>query len=135
MHIECPSCSTVNKIEFGENILCSECKESFAGHSYKKIKKPLISTTAALLIGAFGTYKTDKIFFEDQRYPLRVEYELIDSCVNSSRMLMNASQHVNKTQTCICALNKTMKVISYQDLKKSESEFVTRFRSSIASCN
>ena len=135
MHIECPSCSTDNQIEFGKNILCSKCKQSFAGHSYKKFKKPLVSATAALFIGAFGTYKMDEIFFEEQRYPLRVEYELIDSCVNSSRVLINSFRHVNKTQTCICALNKTMKVISYEELNKSESEFVTRFRSSIASCN
>lgn len=135
MHIECPSCSTDNKIEFGENIVCSECKESFAGHSYKKFKKPLVSATAALLIGVFGTYKAEQIFFENPRYPLNVEYELIDSCVNSSRTLRSTFQNTDKTQTCICALNKTMEVISYKELKKSELEFLTRFRSSIASCN
>ena len=75
------------------------------------------------------------MFFEDQRYPLIVEYELIDICVNSSRMLLNSSQYSVKTKTCICALNKTMEVISYKELKKGESEFLTRFRSSIASCN
>lgn len=135
MHIECPSCSIDNKIECGENIVCSECKESFAGHSYKKFKKPLVSATTALLIGAFGTYKADQIFFEDQRYPLSVEYELIDGCVNSSRTLFNSFQYLDKTKTCICALNKTMEVISYKELKKIESEFLTRFRSSIASCD
>lgn len=135
MQIECPSCSTDNKIEFGENIVCSECKGSFAGHSYKKFKKPLVSATTALLIGVFGAYKADQLFFEDQRYPLIVEYELIDICVNSSRMLLNSSQYSVKTKTCICALNKTMEVISYKELKKGESEFLTRFRSSIASCN
>jgi len=135
MQIECPSCSTDNKIEFGENIVCSKCKESFAGHSYKNFKKPLVSTTTALLIGAFGTYKVDQIFFEDQRYPLSIEYELVDACVNSSRALLNSFQYADKTQICICALNKTMEVISYKELNKNESEFLTHFRSSIASCN
>ncbi|WP_018414459.1 hypothetical protein [Teredinibacter turnerae] len=135
MQIECPSCATVNKIEFGENIVCCECKESFAGHSYKKFKKPLISATTALFIGAFGTYKADQIFFEDQRYPINVEYELIDSCINSSRVPMNSYRQTEKTQVCVCALEKTMEVISYEELKKSESEFLTRFRSSLASCN
>lgn len=135
MQIECPSCATDNKIEFGENIVCSECKESFAGHSYKKFKKPLLSATTALFIGAFGTYKADQIFFEDQRYPLNVEYELIDSCINSSRIPMNSYRQTEKTQVCVCALEKTMEVISYEKLKKSESEFLTRFRSSLASCN
>lgn len=135
MQIECPSCSTDNQIEFGENIICNQCKESFAGYSYKKFKKPLISATAALFIGAFGTYKADQIFFEDQRYPLNVEYELIDSCVNASRTLASVYRQANKTQVCICALGKTMKAISYKELKKSEPEFLTHFRKSISSCS
>lgn len=135
MKIQCPSCSADNEIEFGDNIICGECKKTLAGHYYKKFKKPFISATTALFIGAFGTYKADQIFFEDQRYPVNVEYELVDSCVNSSRTLMSSRRHAEKTQVCICALEKTMEAISYQDLKKSESEFVTRFRNSIASCD
>ena len=135
MQIECPSCATDNKIEFGENIICNECKKTFAGHSYKKFKKPLLSTTAALAIGAFGAYQIDQVFFEDQRYPLNVEYELIDSCVNSSRKPMYSDQKIQKTQTCVCALEKTMKEVNYKDLKKSESVFLTRFRSSLTSCS
>ena len=135
MQIECPSCSTDNQIEFGKNIICNNCKESFAGYSYKRFKKPLISATAALFIGAFGTYKADQIFFEDQRYPLNVEYELVDSCVNASRTLMSSYRQADKAQVCICALEKTMKAISYKELKKSEPEFLTHFRRSISSCN
>lgn len=134
MHIECPSCSADNKIEFGENIVCSECKESFAGHLYKKFKKPLISTTTALIIGAFGTYKADQIFFEEERYPLSVEYEIVDSCANSSRVLSNSNLKIEKTQVCICALEKTMEEVSYKKMRKNESEFLTHFRSSISSC-
>ncbi|WP_028469416.1 hypothetical protein [Neptunomonas japonica] len=135
MHIECPSCETDNKIELGDNIVCSECRESFAGYSYRKFKKPLITATTAFVIGAFGVYKADQIFFEDQRYPIHVEYELIDSCVNSSRTLMNSYRKIDKTQVCVCALGKTMEEVSYKELQKSESEFLTRFRNSIASCN
>ncbi|WP_284303740.1 hypothetical protein, partial [Marinospirillum insulare] len=97
MQIECPSCSTGNKIEFAQNIVCCECKKSFAGHFYKKFKKPLISATTALFIGAFGTYKVEQVFFEDQRYPLKVEYELIDSCVNASRTRFGSSSYIKKT--------------------------------------
>lgn len=135
MQIECPSCSKDNEIAFGDDILCSECKKSFAGHSYKKFHKPLISASTALLIGVFGTYKADRILLEDQRYPLNVEYEIIDSCVNSSRTLMNAQRHAVKTNACICALEKTMDEISYKELKKNESKFLTRFRKSLESCN
>lgn len=134
MHIECPSCSKDNEIEFGKNIVCSECKESFAGHSYKKFKKPFLSATTALFLGAFGTYKVDQIFFEDQRYPLKVEYEIVDSCVNSSSRLMSSHQQNKKTEVCICALDTTMKAMNYKEYKESESGFLTRFSESVKSC-
>lgn len=75
------------------------------------------------------------MFFEDQRYPLNVEYELVDSCVNASRTLMSLYRQADKTQLCICALQKSMKAISYKELKKNEPEFLAHFRGSISSCN
>ncbi|WP_105259002.1 hypothetical protein [Pseudoalteromonas sp. T1lg88] len=135
MQIECPSCKTDNKVEFGDNILCNECKESFGGHSYKKFKKPLISASTALFIGAFGAYKLDKNFIEQQRYPVELEYELINSCVNSDRSALTSSLFVNKTKACICTLEKTMDEVSYKQLKESESTFVTHFRSNINLCS
>lgn len=134
MEIQCPSCEADNTVEFGENITCSECDKSFAGHYYKKFKKPLVSATAALFIGALGAYKVDQIFFEDQRYPSLVEYEIIDTCVNSSVLVRNTSRQVDKIRVCACALDKTMEEISYKELDKSESEFLTRFRESISAC-
>ena len=134
MKIECPSCTKPNEIFFNGDISCSECKNSFLGHSYKKIKKPFISATAALILGAFGTYKVNQNFFKDERYPINVEYELIDLCVNSSRVLMNSHQYLKKTETCICSLNKTMKEISFSEINKSELEFSTRFRKNAYEC-
>ncbi|BCO12845.1 hypothetical protein [Aeromonas hydrophila] len=134
MYIECPSCAKDNKIEFGENILCRECKCSFAGHSYKKVKKPLISVTTALIFGAFGAHNIDKVFFEEQRYPVNIEYELIDNCINSSRPLISSYRYNDKATVCVCALEKTMKVISYDHLKKSEPDFLAHFRRNVSSC-
>jgi hypothetical protein len=135
MQIICPNCSSENKIEYEENIICSDCKKSLAGHTYKRFKKPLISATAALFIGAYGAHKIDKEFIEDSRYPVGVEYELIDGCINASRNFMNSVWRVDKTKICVCALEKAMEDISYKDMKKSEPEFLTRFSSSIASCH
>lgn len=134
MQIECPSCAADNKIEFGENIVCYECKKSFSGHSFKKFKKPMISATAALFIGAYGTYQVDQYFFEVNRYPVNVEYELLDNCINSSRLKRSSFQHINKSRVCTCALEKTMEAISYSDFRKSDSGFLSRFRNNTASC-
>ena len=134
MQIICPHCEKENKIEYGENIICGECKKTLAGHTYKRFKNPLISATAALFIGAYGTYKIDKEFIEVSRYPVGVEYELIDSCINASRNFMDSGRRVDKTKICICALEETMGDMSYKDMKKSEPEFLARFSGSIAKC-
>lgn len=100
----------------------------------KKIKKPLISATTALIIGVFGGYKAEQAIFKDQRYPVKIEYQLLDHCINSSRNLRGLSQQAKKTEVCICALNKTMKEFSYKDLKESELKFLAHFNSNTRSC-
>lgn len=134
MHIECPSCSANNEIEFSNNILCHSCNKTFSGHSYKKFKKPLLSATTALIIGMYSGYKADQYFLQDQRYPLKVEYELVDNCINSSSVLMTQYYQVEKSKVCTCALEETMKTISYKELVENESGFLTRFRGNLASC-
>lgn len=135
MEIECPSCATANKIEFGENILCSKCKESFSGHYYQKIKLPLVSSVSALLIGAFGHNYIEEKVFSEARYPIEAEFEIIDSCTNASSLPMSSSYKAQKTKVCICALEKTAEEISFEDIDKSESEFLTHFTNNISSCN
>ena len=134
MHIECPSCQLENKIEYSDNISCSGCKETFSGHTYKRFKKPLISATTALIIGIYGTHKIDDIYFDEQRYPVNIEYELIDGCVNSSSRVLRGSQYITKKEVCSCALEQTMLKIDYSELKKNESNFLTRFKSNIRKC-
>lgn len=135
MQVECPSCQTDNKIEYAENIVCSSCKESFNGHVFKKFKKPLISASTALIIGIYGTYKIDDTFFEEKRLPIQIEYELIDSCVNSSNRALRSSRYISKKESCMCALEQTLLKIDYKEMKKNESLFMTRFNSNIRVCS
>jgi hypothetical protein len=134
MQIECPSCASINKIEFGANVVCSECKKSFSGYLYKKVGKPVMATTTALFVGAFGMYKAEQLFFENNRYPIPVEYEIIDGCINSSHKLMSEDDKIKKTKICICGLEQVMTRMSYKELEKSGSDFITRFRSGISKC-
>lgn len=134
VHIECPSCSENNEIDFGNNVLCCKCGGSFAGHAYKKIKNNVMSTVGVLFIGAYGAYKVDQVIFEGNRYPVSVEYEILDGCVNSSGLPMPYGQKVYKTQVCICAIDKTMAVVSYKEMQKNEPEFLARFRNYVTIC-
>lgn len=135
MQVECPSCKTDNKIEYAENIICTNCKGSFTGHAFKKYKKPLISSTTALIIGVYGTFKIDNTFFEEKRLPIPIEYELIDSCVNSSSRALRSSKYISKKETCMCALEQTLLKIDYKEMKKNESLFMTRFNNNIRVCS
>ncbi|MFM2483768.1 hypothetical protein [Celerinatantimonas yamalensis] len=134
MNIECPSCSEENKIEYGENIICNKCGTTFAGHTYKKFKKPLLSASSALLIGVFGTYKIDQLYLNEQRYPVKIEYEIIDSCVNSDQRAITNHQYLEKKERCSCALELTMDSISYKEATSDDSKFLQKFRSNLNHC-
>ena len=133
MHLECPHCSTENKIEYAEHIKCNQCGEAFSGYIYKKFKKTTITAGAALVLGVFGTYKVGQLI-ADERYPLEIEYEIVSACVNSSQNPMSRQRYVDKTAACICGLEETMKEISYRDYKKSGFDFTARFFHNTMSC-
>lgn len=135
MQIECPSCKTDNYIDYSENIICVNCKKSFTGHVFQKIKKPLVSSAAALLIGIYGTYKIDNHFFDEQRLPIPIEYELIDSCVNSSNGVLRDSKYILKKKICSCALEQTLLEMNYKEMKNNESLFMTRYSNKIKLCS
>ena len=131
MKIECPHCQTNNEIEFAENIACKECTKSFKGFNFRKRK--LVSASAALLVGTVGGYQVNNAFSED-RYPLDVEYAIIDTCVNSSQSMIDISWYESKRDTCLCTLNKTEADISYSEYKQDNKAFLSAFLSNSKSC-
>ncbi|MBF4312821.1 hypothetical protein EAY03_23960, partial [Vibrio anguillarum] len=88
MKIECPHCQTDNDIEFAENIACKECEKSFKGFKFSKRK--LVSASTALAVGLFGGYKVNGAL-EDERYPIEVEYAIVDTCINSAKNMASVS--------------------------------------------
>ncbi len=134
MNIECPSCSTENKIEYGENIVCSECKGTFAGHTYKKFKKPFISATTALVIGIYGGYKMDDLYFDDTRYPLAIEYSIIEACVATDTRPLAYRLYSSKLDVCLCSLEKTMDAFPYDEFKENQGKFLGIFKRNTDEC-
>ncbi len=132
MKIECPRCQKDNEIEFAENISCSECEKSFKGFKFSKRK--FVSASAALIVGTLGGYKVNAAF-EDVRYPLAVEYAIVDSCVNSSSNMVSVSWYTNKRKTCVCALEKTVEKVSYSDYQADRQSFMTSFKFNAMACS
>lgn len=134
MNIECPHCSTSNSIEFAEHIICCKCSKSFKGQSFRKLKKPMISAGSAMIIGLIGGYKIDHLL-DANRYPVGVEYAIVDSCVNSSAQSLSISRYQDKRAVCLCATEATISQVPYSDFKESQMSFSEPFKIAIAACN
>lgn len=134
MKIECPHCEELNKIDFSENIKCSKCDENFKGYRFKKYSRLAISASSALAVGAVSGYGLNETL-ETERYPLEVEYSIVDTCVNSSGNSMSVSWYKNKRDICLCALDSTMSDISYSSYKSDNSEFVSAFTYNVEKCD
>jgi 20S proteasome alpha/beta subunit len=132
MQIECPSCHQNNEIEYAKNIKCGSCQKTLAGHFYKRASKPFLSTAIVVGITAFGGYS---LLSEDNsdRYPIAVEYELINSCSNLSYGALSRKSAATKQNMCICALKETMSEISYH--KIDNSNFSNSFSNNLQNCN
>ncbi|MBF4372173.1 hypothetical protein [Vibrio anguillarum] len=132
MKIECPHCQTDNLIEFAENISCTECKKNFKG--YKFSKRKLVSASTAFLVGAVGAYAVESEL-DKERYPLEVEYAIVDTCVNSSENLVSVSWYESKRETCLCALEKTENDVAFSDYKSDQEMFLHTFKQHARSCS
>ena len=120
LEIECPHCSKENKINLSTEIKCKHCEKPLIGQKYKK---PFMSAMTAIILGIGGGYYFNEKL-DDNRYPLSVEYVLIDSCVSYDKRPLLAKDYKNKENICICALNKTQKEIDYSEYKKKQSTFM-----------
>jgi trehalose-6-phosphate synthase len=134
VHVLCPSCSTENNINVGHEIVCGKCKASLSGFVYRKYKEPLLTAISALVIGAYGSYEIEHAYFDDARYPIRIEYAIIDSCVTADRTNLSTDQLRSKKQICLCAFEKTSKKISYAEFEGNVKAFSDTFRKNANSC-
>jgi hypothetical protein len=131
MFIECPKCFKYNDLKLKENVKCGHCQEELSGHKYKK---RVISVTTALMIGVGGSYATNKYLFTENRYPLAVEYSIIESCVNSHKKPLAYSVYGKKREICLCALEETIDDVSYKKFSKDETSFLITFEKKAKQC-
>ncbi|ASA57947.1 hypothetical protein [Vibrio gazogenes] len=132
MKIECPHCHTDNNIEFAENITCKKCEKNFKGFKFSKRK--LVSASTALLLGAVGGYKVNTAL-DKERYPLEVEYAIVDTCINSSKNMVSVRWYESKRERCLCALAETEKSVLYSDYKSDQKLFLSNFRLNAKDCS
>lgn len=97
------------------------------------IKKPLKTAGIAALI-AFSTSHVISYAVTDNRYPLAVKYEILDSCISSSQQPLSGHYYRKKKELCLCAMEDTMNQISSTRKKITDWNFVKAFEENAQSC-
>lgn len=132
MKIECPACA--HKQTFAITASCGNCNGILSGHLYRKYRKPFLSATTALVLGAYGSYKVTDNLHDESRYPLRVEYALVDACVNANARPLPSQSYQRKQEICLCALEETIKEVTYREMRKNHEAFLTSMKSRVEAC-
>ncbi|SDK62720.1 hypothetical protein SAMN05216212_2786 [Microbulbifer yueqingensis] len=129
--LECPKCFKDSELSVSAGVTCGHCKEDISEYHYKR---PLISGATALILGAGGFFAVDKYIIDETRYPLEIEYAIIDSCISGSDLPLRRSSYERKQEICLCSMRETMSDISYDDYKSKPMQFFIQFKQNSASC-
>lgn len=111
-------------------IKCRSCNKTI-----KKITITKPYKVAALLtVVSYGASQFIEYVVTDNRYPLGVEYAVLDSCVNSYGSVIPYGSYRSKKKICLCALEETMNEISYIRYKVDEDGFLEALRDNAKEC-
>ena len=123
-------CEGPIKIKTRVSHTCGSCQKIVKGFQFKKKLK------YAAIIGVigYGSGQAMESIFFDNRYPLDVEYSIIDACVNSSGKALSSRQYQNKQKLCLCAVEDTINDVSYSSFKSSEHLFNQSLQKSLNKC-
>jgi hypothetical protein len=107
MSEEC-SCDDKSKIGATVKIHCKICATVLEKYT---IKKPFKSALIAMLL-AYGGGQTIEYAVTDNRYPLNIEYAVLNACTSSYQQALSYVSYDLKETICLCALEDTMNEIS-----------------------
>jgi len=139
INLVCIKCNTENAIQVSKELHCKKCSEKLTGRKYGKIVA--IPLMTIIVSGLFGYVLIDKldnrgniIGRQGNRYPIKMEFSLIEECSSGSRNLITQNYFIRKRGICFCALEKTQKTINYKGYIENKAEFFRQFNFHIATC-
>lgn len=98
------------------------------------VKNPLKAAAIATVLAFGGSQLIGKAVTAN-RYPLSTEYNLLDSCINSSTRALTGDQYKEKKDICLCALEDTMNEISLPTYwLKDEDYFLDALAKNVIKC-
>lgn len=131
MKLICPHCNTKQKADYSEYIHCEKCANDFGGFTFQARKRLKKAAGTAVLIGAVaaGTHYADEQLY---RYPTSFEYNVIAQCANASINNFTSRQIEYRIRQCTCALEQTMRKVSYENLVTTPDDFTRLFANALA---
>ncbi|MFI3245491.1 MAG: hypothetical protein R3Y10_03225 [Ferrimonas sp.] len=126
------SCSCGENAEHGATVklYCKNCSTVVDKFS---IKSPLKAIGLTALF-AYGGSQFIDYAISDNRYPLPVEYAVLEACVSSYKEPLSYGSYSSKKTLCLCALEDTMNEISYIRYKIDEDGFLNAFEDNAKAC-
>jgi len=129
LEVDCPHCYEKNRIKLSSAIKCKHCNKPLIGEKYTK---PLISTMTAIILGIGGGVFYEK--FETDRYPIAIEYSIVNSCMSSYEKPLISKYFSKKKNVCICALKETETEIDFHEYAKDKNKFLDVFGNKVGEC-
>ena len=97
------------------------------------IKKPFKAAGMGAII-AYASSQFIDYAISDNRYPLNVEYAVIEACTSSYKEPLSYQKYASKKELCLCAFQDTMNEISYARYLVNEKGFLKAFENNTKSC-
>lgn len=126
------SCNCGDKVEIGA-IVEFQCKTCESVIEKFTVKKPLKAAGIAAIL-AYGGSQFIDYAISDNRYPLGIEYAILEACSSSYKEPLSYGIYGSKKKLCLCALEDTMNEISYIRYKVDEKSFLRAFEENAKSC-
>jgi len=128
MKIICPECYKENEVSTSNGTKCVNCQKSLEKFTFKKTLIPgvLLVAMGAGISHGYQYYK-DSQAVGYQRYPVKIEYALIDKCIASYNAPMSRISFNKKRDACINAVEQVQGEISYAEFQKDQKAFMEMF--------
>jgi len=96
-------CSKEKKLSSADIIIsCTGCSNNIWSGKVSRYSK-VVTLIITLTFGA--GYYTEYSLSEESRYPLEMEYEILNACINSDPTSFINTDYTKKQELCICMLN------------------------------
>jgi len=101
-------------------------------------KQKITSLIMALTLGGVAGHHIDDIVekydLQVNRYPIKIEYEIINNCISNDEKPIAREIYLDKKEICTCALGNTELDYSYSSYQKDYNTFLEIFELKAKEC-